>query len=115
MTSANSDLHPRFIGGLPETGIWTAVGLTRAQFFAILGISVALFLLVGGPVWLHVREAHFTRIVVSYAVIPIAVTAVFARHGVPRVWQVVAASGVLAAVKLVLTAGLLIVLALARS
>jgi hypothetical protein len=114
MISPDSHEQPRFIGGLPETGVWTAVGLSRAQFFAILTISVGLFLVVGGPIWLHVRDPHFTRIVVSYAVIPIAVTLALAQRGVPRLWQVLAASGVLALVKLVVTAGLLIVLALAR-
>ncbi len=115
MTSSDPDARPPFIGGFPETGVWTAVGLSRAQFFTILTISVGLFLVVGGPVWLHVRDAHFMRITVSYAVIPLAVTVALSRRGVPRVWQVLAASGVLALVKLIVTAGLLIILALARS
>jgi hypothetical protein len=103
-----------FIGGLPERGIWTAVGLGRGQFLAILGISVLLFVLVGGPVWSHLRESHFGRIVWSYAFIVPAVTAALHRNGRARPLAVLAASAVIALVKLLVTAGLLIAIALAR-
>jgi hypothetical protein len=103
----------RFIGGLPERGIWTAVELTRGQFFGILALSLVLFLLVQGPVWSHVRESHLARIVVSYAVIPLGVALALHRNGSLRLLPLVAASGVLALVKLVLTAALLIAIALA--
>ena len=101
-------------GGLPEHGIWTALGLTRAQFFLILALAMTLFLFVDGPVWEHVRAHHFRRITVSYAVIPLAVTAALVRNRRGRPMLVLGASAVLAAIKLVLTAGLLVALAIAR-
>jgi hypothetical protein len=58
-----------FVEGFPEQGIWTALGLGRGQFFAILALSLAVFLFFDGPVWQHLRGAHFARIAVSYAVI----------------------------------------------
>ena len=101
-----------FFGGLPERGPWTAVGLTRAQFMAILAVSLALFLFVGGPVWTHVRDRHFGRIALSYGIIPLATAGALHRNGAARPGRIVAASAVIALVKLVLTAGLLVVLAL---
>jgi hypothetical protein len=101
-----------FFGPLPERGVWTALSLTRAQFLAILALSVALFLLVGGPLWNHLHDGHATRLVVSYAVIPLAVLAALARNRLARPLPVLVASVVIALVKLVLTAALLLVLAL---
>jgi hypothetical protein len=101
-----------FFGGLPEDGPWTPLALTRGQFFAILGLSLVLFLFVGGPVWQHVRGAHFMRIMVSYAAIPVAVAAALARNGKITLRLLLAGSAVLALIKLVVTAGLLIALAL---
>ena len=57
---------PRLIGALPARGVWNAVGLGRGQFLAILALSVAGFVLIGGPVWRHVHDPHFVRIVASY-------------------------------------------------
>ncbi len=102
-------------GPFPEHGIWTAVGLARGQFLAILALSVALFLAVGGPVWRHLHDAHFTRIAVSYAVIPLAVALALRRNGTLRPGLLLGASAVLVGVKLLLTAGLLVAFALARS
>src|SRR5690349_13582572 len=45
--------HGRLFDGLPEEGIWTALALTRLQFFSILVLSMLLFVFVDGPVWLH--------------------------------------------------------------
>ena len=104
----------RFVGALPEHGPWTAVGLTRRQFGAILAVSIALFVFVGGPVWRHVHEGHLPRVAVSYAVIPAAVAVVLHRTGELRPARLVAASAVLALVKLVITAALLVALALGR-
>jgi hypothetical protein len=104
----------RFFGGLPERGPWTAVGLTRAQFLGILALAIALFVFVGGPVWTHVHDRHFARITVSYGVIPLAALAAQRRNGAVRPALVVGATVVIALVKLVLTAGLLVVVALAR-
>ena len=102
-----------FFGGLPEHGIWTPLGLTRTQFVLILALALALFVFVDGPVWQHVRASHFRRITVSYAVIPFAVLAALARNGRARPLLVLGASAVLAAIKLVVTAALLVVLAIA--
>jgi hypothetical protein len=104
----------RFFGGLPQRGPWSAVGLGRGQFLGILGLSIALFVLVGGPVWAHVHEGHFTRIGVSYGVIPLAVAVALHRNGAARPGLVFGATVVIALVKLVVTAGLLVVLALGR-
>ena len=104
----------RFFGALPERGPWTAVGLTRAQFLVILGLSVVLFVFVGGPVWTHLRDGHFARIAVSYGVIPPAVAVALRRSGRVRPLVVVGASAVIALVKLVVTAALLVAVALAR-
>ena len=73
-----------------------------------------LFVFVDGPVWRHVHASHFRRITVSYGVIPIAVAAALLCNRRARLRLVLGASAVLALVKLVLTAGLLVALALAR-
>ena len=106
--------HP-FIGGLPQHGIWTALGLGRGQFFAIHAAAALAFVFVGGPVWTHLHDAHFLRITVSYGVIPPAVWAALRRNGSGGAVAVLVASAVLACIKLVLTAALLVVVALARS
>jgi hypothetical protein len=90
------------------------VGLTRGQFVAILGLSVVLFAFVGGPLWGHLRDGHLARIAISYGVIPPAVALALRRNGRARVALVVGASAVVAVLKLLLTAGLLVVIALAR-
>jgi hypothetical protein len=102
-----------FFGRLPEQGIWTPLGLTRTQFLVILALALALFVFVDGPVWQHVRASHFRRITVSYAVIPLAVLAALVRNGRARPLLVLGASAVLAAIKLVVTAALLVALAIA--
>lgn len=106
---------PRLFGPLPTRGIWTPLGLTRDQFVAILLLSIGLFVVVGGPVWGHVHDRHFDRIAVSYAAIPLAVALALYRNARLGVLPVLVASAVIALVKLVATAGLLVVLALARS
>ncbi len=102
-----------FFEGLPERGIWSPLGLTRGQFLLILAVAMALFLFVDGPVWRHVHAGHFRRITVSYGVIPVAVTAALLRNRRARPMLVVGGTAVLAAIKLVLTAGLLVALAIA--
>jgi hypothetical protein len=103
-----------FFGTLPERGPWTALGLTRGQFAAILGLSLLLFVFVGGPLWSHLRESHLTRITVSYGVIPPAVVVALRRNGSARPGLVLGASAAISLVKLVLTAALLVAVALAR-
>jgi hypothetical protein len=102
-----------FFGPLPERGPWTAVGLTRGQFVGILALSVGLFLLAGGPLWQQVHAGHLGRIVASYAVIPPAAALALARNGRLHPLTLLAASVVLALLKLVLTAVLLVLFALA--
>ena len=99
---------------LPEHGIWTRLGLGRGQFLGILALSVGLFVLVGGPVWLHVHDGHFVRITLSYGVIPVAVGAALWSNRTLRPGLLIGGSAVIAGLKLVLTAGLLLVLAIAR-
>lgn len=103
-----------FFGSLPERGPWTAVGLTRGQFLAILGLSIALFVLVDGPVWAHLRDSHTVRIAVSYGIILPAVVLALRRSGSASVPLVLGASALIAAVKLLVTAALLVVFALGR-
>lgn len=105
----------RLFGPLPTQGIWTALSLTRGQFFLILGGSIVLFTIVGGPVWGHLHDSHFQRIAVSYAVIPPAVAAALYGNGKARVLVIVAASAVIAMIKLVVTAALLVVFGVALS
>ena len=114
-SAARPSEKARLFGPLPELGIWTGLGLSRAQFCAILGGSIVLFLLVGGPLWRHVRDPHFARIAVSYAVIPLGVLLALLRNGRARFGPIVAASMVIALLKLLITAGLDVVIALARS
>ncbi len=109
----SSERPSQFLGAFPNDGIWTSLGLGRIQFFAILTAALALFTFVDGPVWQHVHAPHFWRITVSYTAIPIAVTAALAWNRTPRPALLLGATAVLALIKLVLTAGLLVALALA--
>jgi hypothetical protein len=111
-SSTSAPPTPRWFSAFPQHGIWTAVGLSRAQFFGILLASTALFVLIGGPLWTHLRGAHFGRILWSYATIPPLVAAALAynRRLEPRL--VLGASGVLAFAKWILTAALTLVLGL---
>lgn len=104
-----------FFGAFPVDGIWTSLGLGRVQFFAILGVSLAGFLFIDGPVWRHVHAPHFWRITLSYGAIVPAVGTALVWNRTPRLTLLVGASAVIALVKLVVTAGLLVVLALAQT
>jgi hypothetical protein len=104
----------RFFGPLPTRGPWTAVGLGAGGFFGILALAVLAFALVGGPVWADPRGAHFVRLAVSYALIPLAVAFVLRRERPFPLGRVVAASALLALVKLVLTALLLVAVVAVR-
>ncbi len=95
------------IGPLPTRGLWTAVGLSRGRFLAILAVAVVCFVLVGGPVWRDPHGDHFVRITLSYAVIVPLVGLTFRRRRPFPVGQAVAAVLMIALVKLVVTAFLL--------
>lgn len=104
----------RLFAPLPVHGPWTALGLGRGQFCAILLGACLLYLLVGGPLWLHLGQRDFLRIAVSYAAIPLAVAWAQRRN---RTWTLttwLAASGVVAALKLLATAGIAVVVGIAR-
>jgi hypothetical protein len=103
---------PRFFGALPERGLWTTVGLRRGQFLAVLAVSLGLFVFVGGPLWSHVHDHHFARIAVSYGAIPIGVAVALRANGTLRPTLLVGGSAVIALLKLVLTAALLLIVAL---
>lgn len=103
-----------FVAPFPMTGPWTSVGLTRAAFFAVLLGSTLLFLVVPSPLWTHLRDGHFTRLAVSYAVIPVAVALLLARDGRLAIGPLLRATLVLALLKLVLTTALMMAIALAR-
>lgn len=101
-------------GPLPTRGIWTALRLTRNQFLFILSLSVVLFLFVDGPLWAHLHDTHFGRIVINYGVIPLAVTAALILNGKAQVLRIVVASAVIAGIKLVATAALLVLVGIAH-
>ena len=104
----------RFIAPLPASGPWTTVGLSRGQFFGILIGACLIYLFLGGPLWLHLRQNDFVRIAVSYIVIPIAV-AIAQRHaGTLRFSTWFAGSGIIAALKLLVTAGIAVVLGISH-
>lgn len=106
--------RPRLFAPLPVSGPWTALGLGRGQFFGILIGACLIYLFVGGPLWAHLRQNDFVRIVVSYLAIPIAVALAQRRNGTLRVSTWFAASSVIAALKLLVTAGIAVVLGIAR-
>ena len=81
----------------------------------ILSLSVVLFVCIDGPLWQHLHDSHFLRIVASYAVIPVLVAMALYRNGNARVLPILVASAVISIIKLVLTAVLLIAIGLARA
>lgn len=103
----------RLIGALPAHGVWNAVGLRRGQFLAILALSIAGFVLIGGPVWRHVHDRHLVRIVASYLAIPPLVAAALVWNAAFSWRHLAGATVVIALAKLLVTAGLLVALAIA--
>jgi len=93
----------------PTRGVWTAIGLSRTAFFVILLGASAIYVLWDGPLWSRLGRDDFGRIVVSYSIIPIAVLVGLARNGTLRLATFVTATGVIAALKLVLTAALALI------
>jgi hypothetical protein len=104
---------PRLFGPLPRDGPWTALGLPRGPFAAILFGSIALFVFAGGPLWAHLHDGHLRRILISYGAIPVAAAAALARHGTLTWGHLLGATVVLGLLKLLATAVLLAVMALA--
>jgi hypothetical protein len=68
---------------VPRLGMWTTVGLTRGQFFAMLLLSILLFLLLDGPAWHHLHDSHTRRILGSYGVSSSAVRILRRYKGLP--------------------------------
>ena len=100
----------RLFAPLPVSGPWTAVGLSRGQFLGILVGACLIYVFLGGPLWLHLRQNDFVRIAVSYLAIPLAVAIAQRHSGTLRLSTWFAASGVIAALKLLVTAGIAVVL-----
>lgn len=101
---------PSFFGRFPERGVWTQLGLSRAQFLAIIAVSVAAFVFIDGPLWRHVEANHFRRIVASYALIPMLFAGCqLMRNGID-VWRLVAGSILIGVIKLLATAFLVLIL-----
>jgi len=70
---------------------------------------------VDGPLWGHLHDHHLIRIAVSYAMIPPAVAAALTRNGKMGVLSIVTASAVIALIKLVVTAALLLLIGVAQA
>jgi hypothetical protein len=116
----SSESHQRqvgepFFGSFPVDGIWTSVGLTRAQFLWLIAVSTALFVFIDGPLWEHLHDTHFSRILCSYAVIPPTVAAALQYNGKLRWTLLVAATVVVGLAKLVATAVVLVAFGLLQS
>ncbi|MEW6268708.1 MAG: hypothetical protein AB1689_05350 [Thermodesulfobacteriota bacterium] len=103
----------RLFAPLPVHGPWTMLQLSRTQFLLILAAACALYAFAGGPLWRHLGDNDFLRIAVSYAIIPPAVALALHRNRALRVSTWLAASGVIAALKLLLTALLALALGIA--
>jgi hypothetical protein len=104
---------PPLFGPLPRVGPWTAIGLTRGHFTGILLGAIALFVFVDGPLWAHLHDGHLRRILVSYGVIPVADAGALALVGTFSWGRLLGATVVLGLLKLLATAVLLAVMALA--
>jgi hypothetical protein len=99
----------RFFAPLPTRGLWTPLGLERGQFLLILGLACATYALFPAPVWWRVGRDDFVRIATSYGVIPIAVAVALYRNGRAHLGLFLAATATLAALKLLITAALALV------
>lgn len=86
------------------------MGLTATQFWVILGLATLCFALAGGPVWRDPRGEHFWRLTLSYLLIPLAVAVAMRRTRPFPLGRFLAASMLVALVKLVVTALLLVAL-----
>ncbi|MBM4267772.1 MAG: hypothetical protein FJ144_14375 [Deltaproteobacteria bacterium] len=110
MSRSSETERTPFFAPLPTRGPWTALGLSRGPFFAILAAACLVYLFWGGAVWSDVGESEFARIVVSYAVIPLGAAIALRREGHLSWAALLAASGVIAVSKLLLTAGFALLL-----
>lgn len=107
--SIDPAVRRRFFEPLPARGPWTPLGLDRGQFLLILFSACAVYALVPGPVWRHAGTDDFLRIATSYGVIPIAVAVALYRNRRAHLGLFVAATATLAALKLLITAVLALV------
>lgn len=104
----------RLFAPLPVSGPWTALGLTRGQFFGIFAAACLVYLFLGGPLWLHLRQNDFLRISVSYLVIPLAVAIAQRHNATLKLATWFAASAVVASLKLLATAGIAVLLGISH-
>jgi hypothetical protein len=102
-------------GPLPANGPWTALDLTRGQFVGVLLLACTAYVFTGGPLWQHLGESDFLRIVLSYALIPLLVAVALSRNRALHLSRWLAASGVLAALKLLVTALLAVAVGIYRA
>lgn len=86
------------------------MGLSRAQFVAIIGISLVAFLFVDGPLWEQLGDNHFRRITLSYLAIPVLVAALQMYAGKLDAGALFGATIVIGVIKLLLTALLVLIL-----
>lgn len=114
MGSDESPRRARLFAPLPERGIWSPLDLTRNQFVAILAASVLVFFFAGGSLRQHAHESHLWRLSASYLLIPPAVAWAQWRNGKLSWVRWLAAGAVLALIKLVLTAIVLVAVGLLR-
>ena len=114
MAPEESRSRPRLFAPFPTHGIWTALDLSRAQFLTILSTSLIIFTFAGGTVWAHARESHFWRMSLSYLVIPPMVGWALWRNEKMGWSRFLVGSAVIAAIKLVLTAIVLVAIGVSR-
>jgi hypothetical protein len=109
MPTPSDRAQPRFFAPLPSHGIWTPLGLERGQFLLVLALACAAYALFPAPLWRHPGSDDFVRIATSYGVIPVAVALALHRNGRARLGTFVAGTATIAALKLLITAGLALV------
>jgi hypothetical protein len=74
-----------------------------------------VFTFLGGPAWRHLHDPHLVRIGASYAAIPLGVAGAYMYNRDRRFGLALAAAAVIALIKLVATALLLMVFSIAAA
>jgi hypothetical protein len=104
VSSSGENGSSPFFGSFPTRGVWTALGLSRAQFLLIIAVSVVAFLFVDGPLWRQLEGNHFRRIVLSYLTIPAMIVAIQLLHREFSLSTLLGGTIVIGVIKLLLTA-----------
>lgn len=87
-----------------STSVGAYMGMGMGAAVAILAVATALYLVWGGPLWEHLGQSEFIRILVSYGLIPLLVVVVQIQRGTLALSTFLTACGVIGGTKLVLTA-----------